>query len=286
MNEKLIKSKDGSAPLAKRIKSFTSSLSSSVGVLGIKKKISGFGQNFNIAFLFDTTGSMYPYFELGRNSIKEIIAKVKNKVEKAKFCYIAYKNHGDEGKYFDGGKVFLATELTEDAVVLEAMMDRVGSSGGGLDGLTCLEDVFYHLNVNLRWDEMAVKAAVLIGDMPPHGVLDSVAKCPFEYNYQNELKLLAEKGIKIYSVFCFEEDELISERKQRVQRFFEQAAQITSGYYLELADIQDLVDLLVGICMKETNHLDDFILSLKNQGQLTTSKEKLLLRLKGGDPYG
>jgi len=265
--------------LAKEIKGFTGGLSSSKEVLGIKKRIGGLGQNLNVVFLFDTTGSMYPYFELGRKSIKKIITEVKKKVEKVKFCYIAYKNHGDEGKYFDGEKVFFATGLTEDAAALGAMMDKVKSGGGGPDALTCLEDVFHYLNINLRWDEMAVKAAVLIGDMPPHGVLDSVAICPFEYNYQNELELLAKKEVKIYSVFCFEENELISERKQKVQNFFKQVAQITSGCYLELADIQDLIDFLVGICMKETDHLDDFILDLKNRKQLTASKEKLLFKL-------
>ena len=65
--------------------------------------------------------------------------------------------------------------------------------------------------------------------------------------------------------------------------FFKEISQTTSGCYLELVDIQDLIDLLVGICMKEADHLDDFILDLKNRKQLTVSKEKLILRLKGGD---
>ncbi len=237
-----------------------------------------------IAFLFDTTGSMYHYFERGKKSIAKIVRKVAEKHSMVKFCYVAYKNHGDED-YFDGRNPFLATSFSGLPAQLESELQRVENGGGG-DGLTALECVFHYLNIRASWSPTAIKAIILIGDMPPHGVLDSISYCPKENDYRAEVKEFKRKGIKVYSVFCFEEGELGSRRKQKVQEFFKWIAKETGGQYLELSEIDEVVDLLTAICMKETgnSNLEGFIAELRSMGQLKpgSNKERTLLALGDG----
>lgn len=239
-------------------------------------------QSLQVTFLLDTTGSMYPYFKRAKESIARIIKEVAEKHRSLEFSYVAYKNHGDEERFFDGQHPFFATPFTNRPKVIKEEMEKVRNGGGG-DGLTALEDVFHYLNTQIRWSHQTIKVVVLVGDMPPHGVLDSVSRCPHEYDYKEEVEELIKKGIKVYSVFCYEEDYL-SSRKQKVRGFFKWVAKESGGRYLELADIDDLIDLLVGICMKETGHLDEFITDLRSRGCLKpgSRKERAFLALTDG----
>lgn len=233
-----------------------------------------------VAFLFDTTGSMYPFFVQGKKCIAEISRKVSEKHPNTQFSYVAYKNHGDEEKFFDGIHAFSATPFTDNPREIEMAMEKIRNGGGG-DGLTALECVLYFLTHQATWDFSATKAIVLIGDMPPHGVLDKISDCPREIDYRAEVASLKNKGIKIYSVFCCEEDELRLARKQTVGQFFQWIAQETDGKYLELAEINELVDLMTGICMKETGHLEEFIKELQTKRpQLPQTTVRALLALK------
>ncbi len=238
-----------------------------------------FGKKLQVVFLFDTTGSMYPYYELGKKQISQIVSKVVEKHRQAQFCYLAYKNHGDETEFFDGENPFFASSFTSDPEQIKLELEKVKNGGGG-DGLTALECVFHYLNVNVKWQDSATKIVVLIGDMPPHGVIDSVAKCPKKHNYQDEIAQMKAKGIKVYSVFCFEEGNLVSSRIKQVKMFFRETASRTNGRYLELAEIGEIVDLLTGICMKEIGHLDEFVKDLERLQQLSDGKRRLLLALK------
>ncbi len=253
------------------------------------------GDLLQIAFLFDTTGSMYSFFERCKTAIAEIVRRVAEKHSYCQFCYVPYKNHQDE-RCFDGTHPFFSTGFFENPLDIQGQLDRIGNSGGG-DGLCALEDVFHYLATELKWDRQATKAVVMIGDMPPHGVLDSIGKCPHEFDYKLEVEALKRMGVKIYSVFCFDDglyriminplDGRTGEhpyfcRKTKIASFYQWVAELTSGKFLPLTDIDDLVDLLVGICMKETGHLDEFIKELSALKGLAPSKKRLLLELKAG----
>ena len=115
--------------------------------------------------------------------------------------------------------------------------------------------------------------------MSPHGVVDSINNCPHGYDYRVEVEKLRKKGIKVYSVFCTTQDRAVTKAGQKVQSFFEWIAENTEGKYLELRDIDDIVDLLIGICMKEAGHLDEFVAELGKLKKLPSSKKRLLLAL-------
>lgn len=272
----IIKKPESAAALLANIQKFTGGQSSLVKK---ENRQTSFGKKLQVVFLFDTTGSMYPYYDLGRKQIGQIVLKVVEKHRQVKFCYLAYKNHGDETEFFDGENPFFASSFTSDPEQIKLELEKVRNGGGG-DGLTALECVFHHLNTKTEWLASATKIVVLIGDMPPHGVIDQIGKCPKEHNYQDEIAKMKAKGIKVYSVFCFEENSLISSRIQQVKNFFKDTASKTDGRYLELAEIEEIVDLLTGICMKETGHLNEFIKDLEKLQQLSDGKKRLLLALK------
>ena len=283
MTDKVAKTGESAQALAQKVRSFTSGLSSisgGPGVLGIKKNITSAQSGLNVVFAFDTTGSMYPFFEQVKKSISSMVGDISQKVKKAKFGLVAWKNHGDES-YFENEKAFLAVGLTENISLIKEAMGKVPKGGGGKDALTCLEDVFHYLNHEVGWESQAHKIVVLIGDMPPHGVLDPKTKCPFGYDWEKEVAELQRQDVKIYSVFCHEEEEL-SSRINKVKEFFKGASSTTDGKFLELAEIDDITDVLVGICLKLTGHLDDFIEILEARDLLTPSKREILFQLKGG----
>jgi len=236
--------------------------------------------DLQVVFAFDTTCSMFPYFKAGKDAIRNIAAELKVKRPSAEFCYIAYKNHGDE-QYFGTSYPFFATEFTSNADSLIQSLDRIDNSGGGDDGLTAIEDVLHYLSSEVNWRPRATKVLVLIGDMPPHGVVDAVSQCPHEYDYREEAERLNRKGVKIYSVHCFDERDLAGQRLQKIQGFFKQIAEDNGGKYLTMEDINEVSQLLIGICMKEIGHLSEFIRDLKSSGQLTPGTERKLRLLEG-----
>lgn len=222
-----------------------------------------------VVMMFDITGSMFEYFDLVRKKLKKIIEAVKKENPTAQFAIFAYRNHGDEENY---DQIYYISPLTSNLEELDQHIAKIQKGGGGPDALTCMEDCLKEAN-KLSWFPNTPKALVIIGDMPPHGVIDSVAKCDKEIDYREEVKRLHEKMIKIYTVYC-------GEHKGTIKEFYENLPLESGGKYLEISEIDVLVELMIGICMKETGNLDKFINDLKATGQLSVPAQKALLMLK------
>jgi hypothetical protein len=231
-------------------------------------KTSTINPELQVVLMFDITVSMFHYFDEVRKKLQEIILAVKKEISRSQFAVFAYRNHGDEEKH---DQIYYASPLTAHPEEVFRFIQGIKRGGGGEDALTCMEDCFQEAN-KLAWNNSAKKAVVVIGDMPPHGVLDSVKKCYNGINYAEEIAQFKKKEIRIYSVFCGE--------KQRVRDFYQSIAKETGGRYLEIAEISSIADLLVGICMKETGKLDKFLASLREKNQLDPAKEKTLKALK------
>lgn len=272
----IVKRAGGQGNLARKLEELNSPAKQSLPLPASATKSSG---DLQVVFAFDTTGSMSQYFEAGKSAIKRIVTEVRAKRPTAEFCYIAYKNHGDE-HCFDGRHPFFSTEFSSNADSLIQSLERIDNSGGG-DGLTGIEDVLHFLACDVGWRLKATKVLVLIGDMPPHGVVDAISHCPHEYDYRDETEKLKIKGVKIYSVHCFDERDLNTPRLQKITEFFRQIAEGNAGKYLTMQDINEVALLLIGICMKETGHLSEFIRDLKSKGLLRQGTERKLRLLEG-----
>lgn len=221
-----------------------------------------------VVLMFDITISMFHYFDEVRKKLQEIILAVKKEISRSQFAVFAYRNHGDEEKY---DQIYYVSPLTARPEEVFQVIQGIKRGGGGPDSLTCMEDCFREAN-KLPWDPKSKKAVVVIGDMPPHGVFDSVKKCYNGIDYALEVEEFKKKDIRVYSVFCGE--------NQRVRDFYRTLAEKTGGRFLEIADVNLITDLLVGVCMKENGKLDKFVQTLREAKRLDPSKEKALLALK------
>ena len=142
----------------------------------------------------------------------------------------------------------------------------IGEGGGGPEAVECA----LHEAVAFTWDKTAPKAIILIGDKPPHGVMDGLKSCTKMRDYREEVKAVKVKGIKIYPILCNN----ISETEGN----FRWMADITGGKFFYLKEISDLSDLLIGICLKETGKLPYFEKKLLAYGDEVPLSKKLLLK--------
>jgi hypothetical protein len=94
-----------------------------------------------------------------------------------------------------------------------------------------------------------------------------------QYDYKAETNALGQKGVKIYATECG--------ANEPTERVFRWMARQTNGHYLKLENIRDLVDLLIGICMKEVGLLDSYMEKLRADKVLIESKARVFKQLKG-----
>lgn len=235
----------------------------------VLKSLSPAGQtSLQVLFMFDITVSMFGHFELIRKKIIEIAEEVSRDSPNAQFAVFAFRNHGDEDLH---GRIYYTSPLTSDIRVILETINGIKRGGGGKDSLTCMEDCLQEAN-KLLWASDCAKMIVIIGDMPPHGVMDEVDKCPRGIDYRHEIKRLRSTGAKIYSVFCGQHEE--------AESFYRQTAEETGGNFMELSEIDQMVKILTGLCLKETGNLAKYVDRLKKSRQLSAKDEKLLLSLR------
>jgi hypothetical protein len=232
---------------------------------------SKFMSSLQVVFMFDITGSTFAYFDIIREKLQEIIEAVKTESPGAQFAIFAFRNHGDEDRY---QQIYYTSPLTADFQKIQNYIVNIERGGGGPDALTCMEECLYEAN-RLDWGIKASKAVVVIGDMPPHGVVDSVSKCYANINYKDEILNLRKKDVRFYSVFC------PTHKNDRIYRFFQSLAEDGNGKFMEISEIELLSELLIGICLKETGQFDEFKKRVSNNPNLSASQKKKLLALKG-----
>lgn len=239
-----------------------------LGGLGMMGNSLGLSPSLQLLMMFDITGSMFGYFDLIRSKLKEIVSVVKEKARQAEFSVFAYRNHGDELGYKE---IYYTFPLTSDQDTLFSQLETIEKGGGGQDALTCMEDCLQEAN-NLIWNMQSPKALVIIGDQPPHGVVDSMSKCPREINYKWEIEKLGGKEVKIYTVFC-------PGAEERTVNFYRETAQKNGGRFLQIEEIDLLKELIIGICMKEIGNFDNYVRDLEKTKQLTPIRKKALAML-------
>ncbi|RZB29479.1 MAG: hypothetical protein AEth_01114 [Candidatus Argoarchaeum ethanivorans] len=220
----------------------------------------------DVIFMFDTTGSMYSYLESVRQNLVRLTSKINSEIPDVYFGVVAYGDHCDA----DTTYVTKICQLTFDVNIIKNFIAIVEPTDGG-DEPEALEDALYESN-RLNWREQSNKCIVLVGDAPPHGVMDSFNECPRGIDYREETRNLSDVGVKIYSVLC--------NNVHQTEVTFKWLADQTNGKFLKLENIDDLVDLIVAVCMKETGSLASFENKLIESGEMTKSKKRLLLGLK------
>jgi len=221
----------------------------------------------DVVFMVDTTGSMDPYIGEVRDNILKIIEQVLDYSPKVRMGGVAYKDHGAEGEdEFYLTKVLPLTFDRKEIVGFMRSPDlHIGEGGGGPEAVECA----LHEVATFDWGKKAPKAIILIGDKPPHGVMDSFKACTRMRDYREEVKALKAKGTKIYPILCNNIGE--------TEGSFRWMAAETGGMFFYLKEISDLTDLLTGICLKETGQLAFFERKLLENGDKVPQSRRLLL---------
>jgi molecular chaperone DnaK len=213
-------------------------------------------------FLFDTTGSMYPYLEEVRRHLADLVREIHAEVPTARTAIMAFGDHCDEGKTY----LVKGCDFTSDADRLVEFIRAVEKTDGG-DTPEAIEDALFEAN-RLAWGQEREKALVLIGDAPAHPVAD----CPYRRDYRAEAQQLMERNVRLYTVLCGSNAE--------ARALFEWLAQRSGGKFLRLENMQDISDLLVAIALKEGGKLESFRDKLLAEQRLTESKRVLLQMLE------
>ena len=229
--------------------------------------------SLDVVFMMDTTGSMDPYIEEVKLNILKIMEQVLEYSPKIRMGCIAYKDHGDEGEdeYYLTKLLPLTFDRKEIVGFIRSPELYVGEGGGGPEAVECA----LHDAVAYQWNTAAPKAIILIGDKPPHGVMDGIQSCTRMRDYREEVKAIKNKGIKIYPILC--------NNLSETEGNFRWMAKETGGTFFYLKEISDLTDLLIGICLKETGKLPYFEKKLLEYGdKVPLSKKLLLLQLSDG----
>lgn len=194
------------------------------------------GEKYEIAFSFDTTGSMYSCLEEVRSQLRDMVQELNRKIPNLRVAIFA---HGD---YCDAGRTYVTKfiNFTSDSYSLCNFVKTVGATGGG-DAPECYELVMREVQEKLSWTPKSQKSLVLIGDANPHTKDE-------EQNYRHldwkeETTRLRDEGIKIYSVHC--------NPRSHAEEFYQHIAARTYGYYIQLDNIKEVKDVLMNICFRE-----------------------------------
>ncbi len=223
----------------------------------------------DVCFVFDTTGSMYKYLEDVRRQLSRLTKEIAKRIAGVHIGVMAFGDHCDERKTY----LVKTCPLTDNWPKISEWIETVEATYGG-DEPEALEDALFEANI-LNWRFNTARAIVLVGDAPPHGVSDSKNVCPNQRDWEAEAKALAQKAVHVYTLQCG--------GKEDTTRAFKYIADTTQGVHLLLREAGDLVDLLIGVCMKEMGQLEEFEEQLAAVAALTDSKEKLFAALMSGN---
>ena len=220
-----------------------------------KNKKSGHsGGIVEVAFSFDTTGSMYACLSEVRRGIKQAIQRLKVEVPGIRIAIIA---HGD---YCDAHSSYVTKiqNFSEDEKVLCNFVETVGATGGG-DADECYELVLREARTRLTWSTGSIRSLVMIGDCNPHGPNYPLNKQ--KINWRTECGQLKDEEIRIYAVQALNRKEATS--------FYRELASLTEGFHLRMDQFSSIVNFMMAICFREEggDTLDTYEAEVKTGGK-------------------
>lgn len=203
--------------------------------------------NLDLVFCMDCTGSMGPYIQEAKDTIKNIIKKINEKSEckELRFGLVSYRDHPPQEKTYVTKKY----DFTDQIDIIQNNLNELTANGGG-DGPEAVTSALYEIN-NLDWKSESTKIVILISDAPPHGlgeVSDGFPNGdPDGHDPIIIAKELASKGIVVYTVGC--EPEINNYEFARA--FLISIANLTGGQPISLSDAKLLADVILGSTIEE-----------------------------------
>jgi len=212
-------------------------------------------QKVDIMMIVDATGSMGDEIKYLQNELHDIILKVKEKQSDldVRIGSVFYRDIGDE---YVTRKTPLSSDITETINFIQAQ-----SANGGGDYPEAVDEALYQAIELENWSKNALtRIAFLVLDAPAHNKAENIARI------QDQVKLAAEKGIRIIPLVC-------SGINKEGEYLMRSIALATNGTYVFLTDdsgigdahikpstdkydVESLNDLMIRLIMQYTKMPD------------------------------
>lgn len=190
-----------------------------------------------IAFSFDTTGSMSSALNEVKGRIKDIVQKLQSDVPGIRIAIFAHGDYCDVDKYIVKWIDFGAT-LPE----LHDFVNSCENTSGG-DGPECYELVLRRAHEVLSWTPGSKRSLVIIGDDIPHEPGYRYKEFTNDINWRDECSKLKDMGVRVYGVAV--------KADQNAQKFYQEIATRTEGLMITLDKFNLIFDLMMSICYRE-----------------------------------
>ncbi|MEH2245052.1 vWA domain-containing protein [Nostoc sp.] len=215
--------------------------------------------NIEIAFSFDTTGSMYPCLTQVRRKIKNTVTRLIDEIPLIRIGIIAHGDYCDEGSTY----VTKTFNISGDVDAICDFVQNVAPTGGG-DAPECYELVL-HESQSLSWSKSATKSLVLIGDDIPH----PPAHNPKKLNWRKELDKLAEAEITVYGVQAL--------NRSHATPFYQELAEKSGGFHINLDQFSYISDLFLAVCYQQSSNeqLQAYEQEVIDQGRMSRGLNKI-----------
>jgi hypothetical protein len=218
----------------------------------------------DIAFSFDTTGSMYPCLTQVRRKVAETVQELFEDIPGLRVAIMA---HGD---YCDGKDVLTMLDFTDNVKKICKFVESVDSTYGGD------EDEAYEFVLNrarsLDWASDN-KALVMIGDCSPHEVGYRYRKITINFDWRYEARKLVEDNVMIYPIQCL--------NRKHNNKFYDGLADISDKPKLKLEQFSEINDLLMALCYARANQLPQFEKTIEKRGNVSYNVLRALDLLAG-----
>ncbi|XP_071137009.1 uncharacterized protein [Mytilus edulis] len=219
-----------------------------------------------IAFSFDTTGSMRAALNEVKGRIKDIVQKLQSDVPGIRIAIFAHGDYCDKDNYIIKWIDFGAT-LPE----LHDFVNSCGDTGGG-DGPECYELVLMRATEVLSWTPGSKRSLVMIGDDLPHEPGYKYGDFTNDINWRNECTKLKDMGVKVYGV-------AVKVNIPLKLKFYQELAQRTDGLMITLENFNLIFDLMMSICYREGG--DELLSSYQDELKEKYGISKLSKNLSG-----
>jgi len=205
----------------------------------------------DLAFSFDTTGSMAPCIRQVRRKVSQLVGTLLTEIPDMRIAILA---HGD---YIDKERILTAMDFSANKRAICEFVNEVEDTYGG-DEDEAYEFVL-HTARSLSWTSGTNKALVLIGDCLPHTKGRTTPDgYPCNLDWQNEASLLIESGISIYPVQAL--------GRGHATKFYAELAKMSKTPHLRLEQFSEINDLILAVSHARAGSLERFEKRLETHG--------------------
>jgi len=220
----------------------------------------------DVAFSFDTTGSMYACLQEVRKKVSETVTQLLSNIKNIRIAIISHGDYCDDVRSF---RTLHKLDFSSDLNKIVSFIENAPATGGG-DAPEAYELALKEAN-SLSWNPKASKALVMIGDCEPHPPSYTTSFIYWRYELE---KLYRYHGVKIYSVQAY--------HNHVATPFYQEMARRTGGVHLNLRSFSVITTMFEAVCYCEASpeKLKEFRAKILSQNQLDSDKQEIFDKLQ------